>query len=415
MAMTSDAYRTQFASALKYHYPESVMARLCFRNENILQYLNKIKIPGGGRQDMWGINTYPADDSRAAAENAALITPVGEQFTDAYVTLKNRYTRRFISSAVLDDSKSDATALIKAATWYPQEIARRHAFTIARNLWYTGGTYFGALGYCSTTASSTTINVLSTFNFRRVFRNMKFDVRDGNGDAVTGGDSITLSTIEESTCTLIFSESTTVTTTASTTVIAVEDEVYDSGSNTYASYAWNSIPMLVGTGNVCNVTVSSYPEYASKVYSNTGTLTLGDIQAAVDYVEGHSEGKLTAIHTSPEVIIKYADIFLGDVRLTQGELANVKIGYPTKLAYRGGSMGLIPIEKDHLAPIDELYCVNWDSMRFYNSAFMKWFDEDGTYLHREQGYMNYELLFYSRGDLGIHNRKGCASLTGITT
>ena len=172
--------------------------------------------------------------------------------------------------------------------------------------------------------------------------------------------------------------------------------------------------MLVGTGNVCNVTVSSYPEYASKVYSSTGTLTLAKIQAAVDYVEGHAEGKLTALHTSPEVIIKYADIFLGDVRLTQGELANVKMGYPTKLAYRGGSMGLIPIEKDHLAPTDEIYLVNWDSMRFYNSAFMKWFDEDGTYLHREQGYMNYELLFYSRGDLGIHNRKGCASLTGIT-
>ena len=412
MAMTSDVYRTQFASALKYHYPEQVMARLCFRKENILKYLNKIKVPGGGRQDMWGIHTYPADGSRAAAETAQLITPRAEQFTDAYVTLKNRYTRRFISSAVLDDSKSDATALIKAATWYPREIAREHAFSLARNLWYTGGTYFGALGICSTTSASTTINVKSTFNFRRIFRNMKFDVKAGaTGSDVSNGGSLTISSYAESTCTITFSETTTISTTADTDVIAVEDEIY---AGSYASYGWNSLPMLVGEGNVCGVTVSSYPEYKSKVYSSVGTLTLSDIQKAVDWVEGHSEGKLTALHTSPEVIIKYADIFLGDVRLTQAELANVKIGYPTQLAYRGGSMGLIPIEKDHLAPLDEIYLVNWDSIRFYNSAFMKWFDEDGSYLHREAGYMNYELLFYSRGDLGIHNREGCAALTGIT-
>jgi hypothetical protein len=411
MAFTSDVYRTQFASALKYHYPEQVMARLCFRKESILQYLNKIKAPGGGRQDMWGLNTYPADDSRAIAESTALITPTGEQFIDAYVTMKTRYTRRFISSAVLDDSKSDATALIKAASWYPREIANRHAFSIARNLWYTGGTYFGALGVCSTTSASTTINVKDTFNFRRIFRHMQFDVKAGaTGSDVSNGGSLTLSEYSESNHTITFSEGTTISTTADTDVIAVEDEIY---AGSYASYAWNSIPMLVGEGNVCGVTVSSYPEYKSKVYSSTGGLTLGKIQAAVDWVEGHSEGKLTALHTSPEVIIKYADLFLGDVRLTQGELASVKIGYPTKLAYRGGSMGLIPIEKDHLAPLDEIYLVNWDSIRFYNSAFMKWFDEDGTYLHRNQGYMEYELLFYSRGDLGIHNREGCAALTGI--
>jgi hypothetical protein len=412
MAFTSDVYRTQFASALKYHYPTEVMQRLCFRKENILQYLNKIKAPGGGRTDLWGINTYPADDSRAAAETAALITPTGEQFTDAYVTLKNRYTRRFVSSAVLDDSKVSETALIKAVNWYPQEIARRHAFTMARNAWYTGGTGFAALGNCTTTSSSTTINLASNFNFRRIFRGMKVDyILNTAGTVVSGGGALTISDYDEAACTV--TNASTSIATETTTVMAVQGEVHSTAATTYATYAWNSIPMLVGTGNVCNVTASSYPEYRSKVYTSVGTLGLSDIQAAVDWVEGHAEGPNISIHTSPEVIIKYADIFLGDVRLTQQDLAFAKMGYPNKLAYRGGSMGLIPIEKDHLAPRDELYIINWDSMRLFNSAFMQWFEEDGSYLHRNQGYMEYELLFYSRGELAILNRIGCAALLGI--
>ena len=78
MAMSTDVYRTQFASALKYYYPNDVMQKLCYRKENILQYINKIKAPGGGRQDMWGLNTYPPDDSRALpASTTALISPTG--------------------------------------------------------------------------------------------------------------------------------------------------------------------------------------------------------------------------------------------------------------------------------------------------------------------------------------------------
>lgn len=411
--MTTDVYRTQFASALKYYYPNDVMQKLCYRKENILQYISKIRAPGGGRQDMWGINTYPADDSRALPTSAtALITPTAEQFTDAYVTLKTRYTRRFVNHDVLDDAASNKTALIKAVNYYPNSIAKEHAFKNARNFWYTGGTYMGALGLTSVTSNSYVINMASNFNFRRIFRGMKVDYKDTNGDDLTNGGSITISDYSEASCTI--TNTTTALTTTATSRISVEDENYDSGGNTWASYSWNSIPTLVGEGNCCNVTVSSYPEYKSKVYSSVGTLTLSDLQAAVDWVEGHSEGKLNAIHASPEAIIKYSDIFLGDVRLTQADLAYTKIGYPTQLAYRGGSMGLIPIEKDHLMPLDEIYLINWDSMKFFNSAWMQWFDKDGSIFAREQGYMNYELLFYTRGELAIFNRIGCAALTGLT-
>jgi len=414
MAFMSDVERTQFASALKYHYPTEVMQRLCYRKHTILPYLAKVKQPGGGRQDMWGINTYPADDSRAVAESGALITPTPEQFTDAYVTLKNRYTRRFVSSAVLDDSKVSATALIKAVNWYPNEMAKRHAFTIARNAWYDGGTGFAALGKCIATTSSTVISLNSNFNFNRIFRGMKVDyILNTTGDFVSSGGGLTISDYSESACTV--TNATTSIATETTTVMAVSGEVNSTAGSTYATVAWNSIPLLVGTGNVCNVTVSSYPEYVSKVYSSVGTLNMSDLQDAVDWVEGHSEGMNISMHVPPKVMIKYANIFLGDVRLKPEDLEFAKMGYPNKLAYRGGSMGLIPMEKDHLMPTDEIYLINWDSMRLFNSAWMKWFDEDGSYLHRNTDYMEYELLFYSRGELAIYNRNSCAALTGIST
>jgi hypothetical protein len=410
MAFSSDVYRTQFASALKYHYPGNVMAELCFRRENILRYLNAIKQPGGGRQDMWGINTYPADDTRSQAETTALKTPTGEQFADAYVTLYNKNTRRFISSAVLDDATTSDKALIRAVNYYPDRIAKSHSFSIARNMWYTGGTYYGGLGMCSTTSDSYIIVVETNFNFNRIFRNMKIDVKDVYGDDITSGGSQVISEYSEASCTITVG---TAVTTTSANVIGVEDEITGT-SSTYGTVAWNSIPMLVGTGNVCNVTVSSYPEYVSKVYSSVGSLGLGDLQAAVNWVRAHSEGPITRMHASPEAIVKYCDIFLGDVRLKQEDLDYVKLGYPGQLAYRGGSMGLIPIEEDPLMPKDEIYLINWNSLQLYNSAWMKWFEQDGSYLHRNQGYMEYELLFYSRANLGITNRNGCAALTGIS-
>jgi hypothetical protein len=141
---------------------------------------------------------------------------------------------------------------------------------------------------------------------------------------------------------------------------------------------------------------------------------MAKMQKAVDWLEAHGEGKIKSIHASPDVIIKYADIFLGDVRLTPADLNNTVLGYPGKLTYRGGSAGLIPIEKDSLMPKDEIYFIDWDAIQCYNSKWMSWFDQDGSYLHRNQGYMEYELLFYSRGNLGITNRNGCAALTGVT-
>lgn len=412
MTMTTQFYRTQFASALKYYYPNEVMQELCYRNHNILKYLNKVKALGGGRQDMWSINTYPSDGSRACAETDALKTPVAPQYTDAYVTPKTRYTRRFVSSAVLDDSRTRETAIIQAINKFPTEIAEEHSFANARNLWYTGSaSYYGGIGMCSTTSASYVVSVETNFNFNRIFRGMKIDVKDQYGDDATNAGSLTISDYSEANCTITVA--TTAITTTSANVIGIEDEITGS-SSTYGSNAWNSLPLLVGEGNVCNVTVSSYPEYKAKVYSSVGTLGLGDIQAAVDWVEAHSKGKFTVLHASPQVIVKYADIFLGDVRLSQDDLARVTIGYPGQLLYRGGSMGLLPIEKDHLMPKDEIYCINWDSIRFLNSAYMKWFDEDGSIFHREAGYLNYELLFYSRGDLAVYNRNANAALTGIS-
>ena len=47
-------------------------------------------------------------------------------------------------------------------------------------------------------------------------------------------------------------------------------------------------------------------------------------------------------------------------------------------------MGLIPIIKDNLCPLDEMYFINWDKMKRYIQTDFHLADEGGSVLERNQ-------------------------------
>jgi hypothetical protein len=343
------------------------------------------------------------------AEDADLPTPVGPEYKAGYDNLRTVSTRQYLTQESLDDSANDLGAIAQMATRIPYEVAKMHAFHIARNAWCS----LGKLAVCGTTSSSATVVLATNSNLRRFHYGMVVDVVDtGSGAYAEHAADRSITAITEATPSITISGATL--STNSNDVVVVSNEHYDAGSTNYGTRAWNGIPDIVGTGDIHQITVSSYPEYQAKVGSSTGALTLAKMQAIVDEVEMKSEMGLDAIVTSPEVIQKYADILIPDIRYDPSALKRMEGGQPTNLFYRGGALGSIPIIKDGLCAKDEMYFINWSCFRMFTSAWLKWFAGDGSRLSRRSNKLGFETTYYSRGQLVGINRKGLGKLTGIT-
>lgn len=397
---------TIIADILKVRYPEPVVQDLTYRQQAILPYLKKWRKSAGGKNQSFSIETYRSSSSRYAAEGAALVAATANEYKRGYVDMCTVYTRQYLSQEAISDTKAGGeAALFSAIGQVPKNCARDHAFHLARSAW--GLDVGGALAVCGTTAGSTTMQLATTANMRKFHRGMIVDVLN----ATTGADvhaDCTISAVDEAACTI--TTGTSATTTSSYSVY-VQDEGYGASSVLVGRGAY-PIPVLVGTGNACNITVSSYPEWKSYVNTATGSLSLAKVQAGVDWVEARSEKKLATIFASPEVIIKYSDILLGDVRYKPEDLGNWQAGYPTTLFYVGGTMGKMPIIKDHLMPKDELYIIGDGAFSNYTTDWLTWFAPEAQF-SRVAGYLQWEMTLFSRHNLALPARQASAKLQAI--
>ena len=396
------------ADILKVNYPEPVVQDLTYRQQAILPFLKKWRKDAGGKNQSFSIETYRSETGRYVAENTAQKTPAGNQYKRGYVDMCTVYQRQYLTQEAIDDSAGGGDkALFAAVAKVPKDVSRDHAFHIACNAWALD--VGGALATCIATTGSTTINLAATSNMRKFYRGQIIDVKN----ATTGADvhaDCTISAVSEKNKTITQGTSATTTTAHS---IYIQDEAYGV-SSVLTGYGAYPIPVLVGTGNACNITASSYPEWASYLNDATGSLTLAKIQAAVDWVEARCETKMTTMFASPEVIIKYADILLPDVRYKPEDLGRWEAGYPTTLFYRGGTMGIIPIIKDAIMPTDELYIIADNAITNYSTAWLKWFAGDGSQFSRVSGVLTYEMTLYSRHNLAIPARQATAKLQAIS-
>ena len=401
--------KTVMADVFKVRYPREVIADLGFRQQAILPFLEKIRGKYGGKNYSFTILTHRGHDTQYYPEDGTLATPTAEEYKRGYLDPTNIVTRQNLYQSVISDSADSEGSLFNVLVELPRRIAKNHAFAIANHAWAHDS--LGALAVCGTTSSSTTVQLDDQANTRKFFRGMIVDICTAStGTATTNGDSVTISAIDDDNKTITISGS------GVTTSSAESVYLQDSHSET-TPYVWNSIPTLVGTGNVHNIDTSSYPEFVSYANTNTGTLTFAKIQAMVDWIEARHEGgnKGLVMYASPEVIIKYADILLPDQRRL--DLADMKKfigGYPTTMYYSGGTIGIIPILKDNLMPTDELFLLSPDAFRLYTPAWWEWFPPTGRHLIPSDTTLGYELRFFSRGNLGIHDRSGTGKLQAIT-
>jgi len=397
------------ANVLMVRYPVKDIADLGYRQQAIMPFINKVRGKYGGKNFSFTILTHRGHDTQFYAEGGTLVTPTAEQYVRGYLDPTTIVTKQILTQEAISDSNDSNGSLFSAIAELPKRIAKNHAFHIANHAWALDS--LGKLATCGVTSAASTIVLATTANTRKFFRGMVVDVKLSSSGAVSGDlDSCTIIALSDpfASSQYIVLDTTTGTTTA------LHGVYMQDCASTLTPYVWNPIPVLVGTGTVHSISTTTYPEFKSYVNTDTGSLSLAKIQQMVDWVEAFHEGaaKGLVMYASPEVIIKYGDLLIADIRYTQDNLKRIEGGYPTDIYYRGGSMGLIPIMKDNLMPKDEIFLLSPNAFHFYSTAWWEWFDKGGSKLIPAST-LGYELRFFSRGNMGIKDRSGTGKLQAI--
>lgn len=383
-----------------------------WRRHSILRDLKSVRKDFSGKNPQFTIQTYPGEEGVFLAEDGDInLTATDEGYEQGYFSYKTMATTRTVSIEALEDAKNSAGSLVRPAIALPKAVIDAQVFHISRNTWCDQG----KLANCITSGSDATYELATNSNMRRFRRNMTVDVIDAADDAsaVAGVDSNVIQSIDETTPALVLTDSAT---TDTNDVVCFEDEAVSS-SGDYSTRAWNGLPNLVGTGSCCNITVSTTtnPEYKAKVVTSTGTLTLQKMQNIVDYIEAISQRSITKIYMSPECAGKYGGLLIPDMRFTPELLNRMEGGQVgTNLFFKGGSMGTIPIQRDQMMPLDEIYFITWPSFQLATTAWLKWMNMTGTMYHWVTPKLKLALIMYSRGEFGVLLRNANGKMTGVT-
>lgn len=402
---------TTLANAFKIRWLSDKVHNHAWRRESIMRDMKAVRRDFSGKEPSFLIETYPGEEGVFQAESATLNTaPTDEGYTRGYFSFKTMISKRHVSVEALEDGRDVAGSLVRPMKQLPKAVIDNQVFHLSRNAWCDEG----KIAVCATTTSSATLLLNTKSNMRRFKRRMTIDCIDSADGASAAAqiDSEQILTVTEGTA-----PSVTVTSTATldtNDVICFEDESYDNSDN-YGTRAWNGLPNLVGTGDVCNVTTSTSPEYRSKVDTSTGTLTLQKMQDVVDWIEARSPNPISKIYMSPEVAGKYGGLLIPDIRFTDKLLNRMEGGQVgTNLFFKGGSMGTIPIQRDPLMPKDEIFFITWPSFQLATTAFLKWMNLSGTMFHFAGTTLAWILVMYSRGELGVLQRNCNGKMTGVT-
>ena len=403
---------TVIADNLRQVWTTEEMQNVTYRAYPELQRLKNIRKAITGKDYSFLVLVEPSYATKFMAENGTLPTPVDEVWVRGYFNPKTVATRRFITQESIDDSGDDVGAIVQMYNYLPPAMADEHGFHLTRNLWNTSSGLMGAISSISTT----TVTFVAGTNMRKFRVNDIFDVKNMTTGAfgATNCDSNTITNVDEDNRQVTTGSAITTGGTTTDFGFYLEDETTASGGAIVAR-AWLGIPELIGTGNVHSINTTTYPLFKSCVYTSTAALTLPKMQKGINWIQARFKMPKLEFWTSPEVLLEYSDLLIPDVQYDKSMLDRMRGGQvggsPTFVA---GTLGDVPINVSFLSPTNEMYLFDWRCFQSRTSAFMKFWDPEGSYWHRRADVLNLELTYYSRGEMAVINRLGTVKWTGIT-
>ncbi len=363
----------------------------------------------GARSETSGNNTLPTAGQQAYNKATYRV---------AYV-----YGRIQISGPTIAASQKTEGAFEEALDREISGLTRDMKHEANRMAWGNGD---GILGFLPAGAGVTTIAVTAGTSMRALRPNMKIDIRKySDGTLADGGDSNTISDVNNST--RVITVTATITTTAANLpAIFREDsriiEPYGlaaivSTTNPKAAYATAITWSGNGDGLMGGIdrTTADRDWWKCQNLNNSGTnrpLTLDLLQQAEDEVDINSNGtELDCYFTTYALRRKYANILLPERRFTVGLGGKQQ---ELEGGWKGPSYNGVPIKVDKFAEPNKMFGLGEGTLYMFEMSDWDWMDKDGAVLNRVPNVDAYEATLFKYFTCGTDRPNGCVRIDDLT-
>lgn len=335
----------------------------------------------------------------ATTDGGTLPTAGNQSYKQTIVPMRYVYGRIQLTGPSMKATKSNEGAFVRALESEMKGLARDLKSDLNRQLYGDGS---GLLATCAS-ASTVNITVDSTAKLRV---GMKVDIIVKADGAVTAG--VAGATITSITSATVFVVNTAPETPAS---IGSTYGVYRAGARNLEIMGLGGIVTNAdpGSGALQGLAVASYPYWKASVLANGGTpraITEALMQTAIDTVSQTGDGEVSAIYTT-----------FGVRRAYQALLTNTR-QYVNTMELKGGAKALdyngMPLIADKDCPLNTVYFIDENALKFYRLSDWDWMQEDGAVLNRVANTDAYEATMYLYSELGTSARNAHCKLADIT-
>jgi hypothetical protein len=327
----------------------------------------------------------------AGTEDGALPVDGGNNYIQFVSTTKNLYGTIKISDKSIKASRNNAGAFVQLLNQELDGLMRAAKFNFGRQLFTDGQ---GVLTTCKENATAT--DLLQVNSTQYIIEGMTIDIRDANGDLVTGGAQRRVLAVDRLNNRIKISGNKL--TTEATDIITVQ--------NSYGRELTGFSEIFKNTGSLYGVDRSVHYWMVPYMQDNVGEISDVKIQKAIDYQEEITGSKVNFICTASGVRRAYQE-YLEATKRTVNTL-ELKGGF-TAISYNG-----IPFVNDRFMPSNTMYLLNTDEFTFHHMGEWEWMEGDGgRILKQVPGYPLWTATLVKYAELICDHPGGQSMLSGI--
>jgi len=363
---------------------------------------NAEQTASSGKSAIVPVNIRGSQAIGARSDGAELPAPQNQVYVESSVAYAYNYATIRVTHPVIAASKNDAGAWTKVVNAEMTGIERDFAQDCNRQDYGYG---YGALAVCTEDDNGAGLLTVNSTQYIKIGQILEAytDVSSSPGTQHNG--NLTVSAINSATEFTVDGTSGAV---ANGDIIFREDargQEYMGlmGIVDDASQA-GGIGVFITT--LQTISRSSFPEWNSNVFENSGTareITAPILDDALLIIEEKGESRVSIGLTGRIQYRKIANLMVPDRRYT--DAMDLKGGFKA-ITWSG-----VPIIWDKDCPIDAngndmLFFLDEDHIQRYMLQEVDWDDTDGNILHRNQGFATYDATLFEYSNLGT-DRPNC--------
>ncbi len=376
--------------ALKTFYLDVVAEQLNMSANPLLSAIQK------SSDDVWGkevkkLAVYGMNGGiGAGTEDGDLPDAVGNNYEQFILTLKNLYGTIEISDKAVRASENNSGAFVSLLNAEMEGLLKASSFNFGRMLFGDGS---GTLA----TVTGVTGGVITVDSCKNVIEGMLVDVRDADGEIISGGASKKIVAIDRANKTI----------TLSGTVTGIEEDciitVQGSFNNeiTGLKAIFGDSDTLYGLSRATHSWLTPYKKEVN------GAITESELQIALDSIEEQAGSGVNFIVCSWGVRRALQNLFSQNKRNV--DVMDLAGGYKA-MSYNG-----IPIVADRFCPEGTMYLLNTNDFTLCQLCDWQWLEgEEGKVLRQIPNKPVYTATLVKYADLLCARPIGQGVLTGIT-